>query len=333
MRVLVTGGGGFLGRAIIRQLLKAGHEVSTINRSQYPDLEATGVQCFQGDIADWKDVTQAVAGVDAVIHTAAKAGMWGPYDDYFKANVTGTQNIIRACQEFDVQRLVYTSSPSVVFGGDNQEGVDETAPYPKHYLAHYPRTKAMAERLVLNAKSPKLSVVSLRPHLIWGPGDNHLAPRLIQRQRQKRLRFIGKMSGKVDAVYVENAAYAHCLALERLEPDAPINGQSYFITNHEPWPTEKLINTILFSAGVEPVTKRVPRQLAIGAGLLLEYIYTFFKIKAEPPMTRFVAKQLSTSHWFDTKAAVEELGYEPPYSMNDGFARLREHYKSQGIKA
>ena len=327
MKVLVTGGGGFLGKVIIKQLLSEGHTVSTLNRGYYQELEDLGVTCHQGDIKKYAQVLKAVQGVDAVIHTAAKAGVWGDYEDYYSINVRGTQNIVKACKECDVNRLVYTSSPSVVFNGSDQEGIDEQEPYPDSYKAYYPKTKAEAERLALNAVDEKLSVVALRPHLIWGPGDNHLAPRLIRRQKSKRLRFIGKLSGKIDAVFVENAAYAHLLALKKLSPESSINKKAYFITNHEPWPTEKLINTILFTAGIDPVTKRVSTGVAFLAGALLEMVYTFFKIKKEPPLTRFVAEQLSTSHWFNTQAAEEELGYEPPVSMNEGFEQLRKYYQ------
>lgn len=327
MKILVTGSGGFLGKAIIKELLSEGHQLSTINRQPYPELEAMGVTCYQGDIRSLDDVEMAVAGVDAVIHSAAKAGMWGDYEDYFQINVVGTENIISACKKFKISKLVYTSSPSVTFDGNDQEGVDESAAYPDSFTAHYPKTKAIAEQKVLSSGDESLSVVALRPHLIWGPGDNHLAPRLIDRQKSKRLRFIGKSSSKVDAVYIDNAAHAHTLALEKLSPSSIINGKAYFISNQDPWPTEKLINTILFSAGIDPVTKRVPYGLAMTVAVAFEYIYAFFKIKRDPPMTRFVALQLSSSHWFDSRAAKEELGYVPRVSMVEGFRRLREHYR------
>ena len=332
MKVLVTGGGGFLGKAIITQLLKEGHQIHTLNRSHYPDLQSLGVRCFQGNISVIKDVERAAEGVDAIIHTAAKAGMWGDYDDFYQSNVIGTRNVIATCKKLGIPKLVYTSSPSVTFQGQDQESVDESVPYPSNFNAHYPATKAIAEKEVISSKDDSLSVVSLRPHLIWGPGDNHLAPRLIAKQKSKRLRFIGDVSSTIDAVYIENAAQAHVIALNKLSKDSIINGKNYFISNHEPWPTETVINTILHSAGLDPVRKRLPLRLVMILATFLENIYTFFKIKKEPPMTRFVAQQLSTSHWFDNKAAREELGYIPKVSMVEGFEKLKQYYRLHGTK-
>ncbi|NRA63872.1 MAG: NAD-dependent epimerase/dehydratase family protein [Pseudobacteriovorax sp.] len=328
MKVFVTGGGGFLGSAIVKLLLARGDEVHTINRGRYPELEQPGVTCFRGSIANFNLVKKAMEGCDAVIHTAAKAGVWGAYREYYEANVVGTKNVVNACQLLKVPKLVYTSSPSVVFGGDDQEGIDESAPYPQTYDAHYPKTKAEAERLVLNAKSPSLSVTSLRPHLIWGPGDNHLAPRLIKSYQAGKLRFIGRSSAKVDAVFIDNAAAAHIQALDQLKPEAAINGKAYFITNQEPWPTEKLINTILASAGLKPLNKRISYGIALLVGGALEFVYGLLQIRKEPPLTKFVVKQLATSHWFSSKQVRQDLRYTPKVSMVEGFEKLRESYQN-----
>lgn len=327
VKVLVTGGGGFLGQAIIKQLLAKDYEVVTLNRSHYPDLSLQGVHCLLGNIAHKGDVLKAAQGCDAIIHTAAKAGVWGPYQEYYAINVLGTRHVIEACHELGITKLVYTSSPSVVFAGMDQEGIDESTPYPAEFLAPYPQTKAEAEKLVLSSQSERLNVVSLRPHLIWGPGDNHLAPRLIEAKKTGKLKFIGKSDPIIDAVYIDNAAQAHLLALERLAPDAPINGKAYFISNDQPWPTERVINSILASAGCSPVNSHVPAKLAYGLGAALEYIYTFFKITKEPPMTRFVAKQLATSHWFSQDRAKRDLAYVPKISMEEGMSVLKEYYK------
>ncbi len=327
MKVLVTGGGGFLGQAIIDQLLVKNYEVVTLNRGAYPALQSKGVTCITGDIGTKQDVLQAARNCDAIIHTAAKAGVWGDYHEYFITNVIGTRNVLESCLELGIRKLVYTSSPSVIFAGEDQMGVDEGTPYPKMYLAHYPQTKAEAEKLVIAAQSHQLDVVSLRPHLIWGPGDNHLAPRLIASQKAGRLKFIGNKETKIDAVFIDNAAQAHIIALEKLYPGSPIAGNTYFITNHEPWPTGYLINNILKSAGYDPVTSHIPAKLAYFVGWGMEFFYTFFKIKKEPFLTRFVARQLATSHWFDNKRAQRDLGYNPEVSMDEGMKRLRQSYQ------
>ncbi|MEE8169900.1 MAG: NAD-dependent epimerase/dehydratase family protein, partial [Phycisphaerae bacterium] len=233
---LVTGGGGFLGRAIIGRLVARDVAVRSLSRGDYPELVALGVETVRGDVADPGVVAAACRGCDVVIHTAARAGVWGSRRDYEATNIRGTENVVAACLACGAPRLVYTSSPSVVFDGRDMEGVDERAPYPSKYHAHYPRTKAHAERTVLAANSDKLATVALRPHLIWGPRDNHLVPRIIARGRAGRLRRIGRENKLIDSVYIDNAAAAHLLAAERLSPGSPIAGGAYFITNGEPMP-------------------------------------------------------------------------------------------------
>lgn len=329
MNVLVTGGSGFLGKAIVRRLLARGDTVRTYSRGDYPELQAEGVETLRGDVADAGPVADAVDGCDAVIHAAAKPGVWGAYDEYYRCDVVGTRNVIEACRRKGVTRLVYTSSPSVVFDGKDQEGWDESAPYPKRYLSHYPKTKAMAERAVLEANSQELCTVALRPHLIWGPDDNQLVPRVIARAKAGRLRLVGDEHALVDAVYIDNAAQAHVLAVDRLAPDAACAGNVYFVTNHEPWPMGKILNGILAAAGLPPVTKHVSPRLAYTAGALLELAYTVLRKKEEPFMTRFVARQLATAHWYDNTAAKRDLGYEPEVSMDEGMGRLAQHLRGK----
>jgi nucleoside-diphosphate-sugar epimerase len=323
-RILVTGGGGFLGQALIRQLLERGHSVQTLNRSRYPELERLGVRCFQGDLADYPAVRAAAEGVSLVFHVGAKAGVWGPYDDYVRANVVGTENVLRACRELGIKRLVYTSSPSVTFHGGDQEGIDESTPYPATFLAPYPATKAQAEQAVLAANGPDLATVALRPHLIWGPGDQHIVPRILDRARKGRLGLIGPPGKKVDAVYIDNAALAHICAMQRLSINSRIAGKAYYITNGEPWPTEDIINGFLNAAHLPPVTRRLSLLVAYRLAALLEWVFTFFRIKQEPPLTRFAVLQLGTSHWYETRAAREELGYIPRISMREGLKVLEQ---------
>lgn len=322
-KILVTGGGGFLGKALISELIARGHTIHTLNRGQYPELEKKGVHCFQGDLADPDLVKQAARGCSTVFHVAAKAGLWGVYADYYKANVIGTQNVLLACRTLGVPRLIHTSSPSVSFGGSDQEGIDESHPLPAHYMAAYPATKALAEKMVLAASGPELATIALRPHLIWGPGDNHIMPRLLARARQGRLRLIGAAGKKVDAVYIDNAVQAHLCAYDRLQKGSPIDGKVYFVTNDEPMPLEDIINSILEAAGLPPVTRRISATAAYGIGATLEIVYRLLRLKNEPALTRFAVRQMSTAHWYNTRAAQEELGYRPQVSMREGFQRLR----------
>ena len=328
MRVLVTGGGGFLGTAICRLLRARGDEVVSLARNAYPQLEWLAVRQVQGDIASLDAVLAASKGCDAIVHTAAKAGAWGALEDYYQANVAGTDHVIAACFMNGIGRLVHTSTPSVVHAGRDLEGVDERAPIATHFTAHYPRTKAIAEQRVLQANGPDLATVALRPHLVWGPGDNHLLPRLVRRARAGRLRFVGKASKLVDATYIDNAAPAHLDALDRVRPGAACAGRAYFISNDAPWKLDDMVNALLNAGGLPKVTKRIPYRAAHALGHVLETVYGALRLSAEPPMTRFVAEQLATAHWFDISAAKRDLGYVVKVSMGEGIGRVREWFRT-----
>jgi 2-alkyl-3-oxoalkanoate reductase len=324
MRALVTGGGGFLGKAIVRQLVGDGHEVLSFSRGSYPELEKLGVRHVRGDLSSEGDVCRAAAGCDVVFHVAAKAGPWGPYDEYHSANVVGTWNVIQACKKTGVNRLVYTSSPSVVFNGDDMEGIDESVPYGRHFESAYPATKAIAERMVLRASNGELATVALRPHLIWGPGDNNLLPRLVDKARAGRLRLVGSGRNKIDIVYVDNAARAHLQAAETLYPGSPVAGRAYFISNGDPRPIGEILNMIMDVYDLPPVKQKVPAGIAYFGGWLFEKIYLACRLRGEPLVTRFLARELSTAHWFDISAARNDFGYKPEISIEEGFRLLRE---------
>jgi nucleoside-diphosphate-sugar epimerase len=329
-RNLVTGGGGFLGGAIVRKLREHGQHVRSISRGHYPELERLGVECMQADLGDVAALTRAAEGCDVVFHVAARAGIWGAYDDFHRVNVVGTENVLAACRANGIARLVYTSSPSVVFDGRDMEGTDESAPYPKHYEAAYPQTKALAEQAVRAANGPDLATVALRPHLIWGPGDPHLTPRILARGRSGRLRRIGPGTNRVHTVYVDNAADAHLLAADRLAPGSPIAGRVYFIAQDEPRPLWEVIDRILAAGGVPPVTRGVPTWAAVALGAMIEGAYRLLRLSGEPPMTRFVARELATAHWFDLSAARRDLGFVPAVSFEEGMRRLADSLKKSG---
>lgn len=324
MKALVTGGGGFLGGAIVRLLQQRGHAVRSFTRTAYPWLDELGIEQVFGDLADPAAIEKAMAGVEVVFHVAAKAGIWGRHAEFFATNVTGTQNVLAACKALGIRKLVYTSTPSVVHGGSELDGANESTPYPKHFEAAYPETKAIAEKAVLAANGPNLATVSLRPHLIWGPGDPHLIPRVIARAKAGKLRRIGTRPVKVDATYIDNAADAHLLAAERLDIGSALAGKPYFITNGDPVDLWEFLNRVLAEAGLPPVTRTVSVWKARLAGRVLEWVYGAFRLPGEPAMTRYVASQLATSHWYDIAAARRDLGYEPRVSVEEGLKRLGE---------
>lgn len=327
---LVTGGGGFLGRAIVEQLIVRGVPVTSFARGAYPQLEARGVRAIQGDLADARAVARACAGQAVVFHVAAKAGMWGPHAEFHRVNVVGTQHVIDGCRAGAVRRLVYTSTPSVVFAGGDLCGVDESAPYPSRYDAAYPETKALAERLVLAANDGTLATVALRPHLIWGPGDPHFVPRLTARARAGRLRIVGDGRNVADFIYVDDAAAAHVQAAERLAPRSTVAGRVYFLSAGAPRPLWTMVNHLLEAAGLPPVTRAVPARLAWAAGCVLELVHRGLRLRGEPMMTRFLARELATSHWFDVSAARRDLGWEPRVDLTEGLRRLRASLRSRG---
>ena len=324
MTALVTGGGGFLGGAVVRLLRRRGRAVRSFTRTAYPWLDELGVEQVLGDLSDPAAVERAAAGVDVVFHVAAKAGVWGRRADYVATNVTGTEHVLAACQKHGVRKLVYTSTPSVVHGGGDLEGADETTPYPTHFGADYPETKATAEKAVLAANGPELATVALRPHLIYGPGDPHLVPRLLDRARAGNLRRVGSRPVKVDVTYVDNAADAHLLAADTLDVGSPAAGKAYFVSDGEPVELWAFINQVLVEAGLPPVTRTVSAWKARLAGRVLERAYRLLRLPGEPAMTRFVADQLATSHWYDISAAKRDLGYDPKVSTAEGLRRLGE---------
>lgn len=324
MKLFVTGGGGFLGRAIVRQLCAQGHEVVTYSRGHYPVLDRLGVTHFQGDLSEYKVLENAMTGCDAVFHVAAKTGIWGKYEDFYGANVTGTENVLRACRALGITNLVFTSSPSVVFDGKNSEGHNESLPYPEKYDAWYPQTKAIAEKLVRAANNASLKTVCLRPHLIWGPEDDHFIPRLFAKSRAGKLRILGNAPNLVDCIYVDNAAQAHLMAFDQLLRDPrPVEGNTYFLSQGAPIPIAEFINRLLATGDYPPVSRRLSPGIARLAGRFLETVYRMFRIAAEPPITLFLAQQLSTAHWYDISAARRDFGYEAEVSLEQGMDRLR----------
>ena len=324
MQTLVTGGGGFLGLYIVEQLLQQGHSVRVLCRGQYPALKALGVPTVQGDLRDEAAVNDACRDVEAVFHTAAVPGVWGDWKMYHGINTLGTFNVIKACRKQGVARLIYTSSPSVVFDGADHVDADESLSYPTTWLCHYPHSKALAEQAVLAANDGEtLRTISLRPHLIWGPRDNHLIPRLIQKARSGRLRRVGDGTNIVSVAYVENAAAAHVQAELALRSSTAAAGKAYFINERDAVNLWDWINLILAKTGLPPVEKAISKGAATRLGAILEGVWSLFRLGGEPPMTRFIAAQLAGSHSYCVAAAERDFGYRPLCSTEEGLRRLQ----------
>ena len=319
--ILVTGAGGFVGLALTRMLVARGDRVRHYSRRAYRSLAALGVEQTLGELDDTDALSRTMRGCDSVAHVAARAGVWGTLGDFWRPNVLGTRSVISACLKTGISRLVVTSSPSVVFHAGGHEGADEHLPYPAKHGSLYSRTKAIAEKEALAANSPSLAVTALRPHLVWGPGDPHLLPRLYARARAGRLVKLGS-GGMVDTTCVANAAHAHVLALDAVAPGAACAGRAYFIANDEPTPLWELIDRLLAAEGLPPVSRTVPVSLARAVAAVSECLWACFPLPGEPPTTRFVVEELSASHWYSLAAARRDLGYQPIVTLAQGLAEL-----------
>lgn len=320
-----------MGRYIVDRLLSRGDEVTILGRTEHEDLRKRGVAFVRADLGDRDRVIEACRGCEVVYHVAAKAGIWGSWESYFRPNVEGTRAVLEGCRRHGVRKLVYTSTPSVVFTGEALVNAGESLPYGRDWLCHYAHTKALAEQAVLSANEPgQLRTVALRPHLIWGVGDNHLIPRVIDRARKGRLRIVGEGKNQVDIVHVANAADAHLQAEAALDEPGRADGKAYFISQGEPVALWDWINDLLERLGIPPVEKRISARAAYVIGAVCEAVYALLRKKEEPPMTRFVAVELAKDHFFDISAARRDLGYDPAVSTEAGLEELVVHWRPQG---
>jgi nucleoside-diphosphate-sugar epimerase len=322
---LVIGGTGFLGGEIIRQLLERGQKVRTLCRRNGNVPE--GAEIVLGDLADRSSLKKACQGIETVYHTASMPSISVHWEPFFDTNIIGTLNVIDACQAAGVQKLIYTSSASVIFDGKPQHGVDETAPYPTRWLAHYPHSKSIAETWVLNAanytEGTPLLTCSIRPHLIIGKRDRHLIPRLLQRAESGRLFRVGDGKNLIDIIFVENAALGHIQAAEALtSKESPVNGNAYFLSQGEPVNCWEWIDEVLTMKGLPKVKRSISLTAAWTLGLLLEGWYTCFRLRGEPIMTRFLAAELAQTHYLNISKAKRDFGYTPVVSMAEGMRQL-----------
>lgn len=328
MRCMVTGGGGFLGRSIAEMLANRGDKVRIFSRNTYPEMEKLGIESVAGDVRDLEAVSKACMGCDAVFHVAAIPGIWGDESVFRKINFGGTKNVLEACRRRGVEKMVYTSSPSVVFDMKDECGINESTPYPQKFFNPYSQSKAQAELLALqqNGRDGVL-VCAIRPHLIYGPRDNHLIPRLLERARLQKLRIVGDGTNKVDLTYVDNAAFAHILACDAMNATR-IAGRAYFISDDQPVVLWDWINTLLKELEIPPVTKKISQKNAVRVGKVMEKVYNLFRIKSEPRMTHFLAMALSCSHYYDLTNAKRDFRYAPPVKPEEALRRTVEYFKN-----
>ena len=330
MKALVTGGNGFLGGWIVDKLLARGAQVRALVRRDCPELLNKGVELIKADLRNREQTINACRDIEVVFHAASKLDHWGKWKDFEATNIMGTSHIIEGCRKHHVAKLIYTSTPSVIFNGSDLCNVDETYPYPPKYHSHYAASKATAERMVISSNNRELITVALRPHLIWGPGDNHLIPAILKEAAKGRLSMIGNRKVMVDFSYVENVAHAHLAAADHMGDNPKIGGQVYFITQGEPVYLWHFINGLLRLHGIPPVTRRLPVGAARTLAIASEAIYKILPIKGKPVLTRFLVGQLTRSHYFNITKAVDDLGYQPRVSMAEGLEKTAQYFKIFG---
>ncbi|MGP9693160.1 NAD-dependent epimerase/dehydratase family protein [Brachybacterium sp. AOP25-B2-12] len=328
MKVLVTGASGMLGRAVAETLRDRGDTVEAFQRRA---ADIPGVRDVRGSLTDAGDVTRAVEGVDAVVHLAAKVSISGPEAEFRAVNIGGTQNVLDALRASGGGRLINISSPSVAHLGTSIVGLDATPPDPERARGPYARTKASAELLAMAADGTDgLLVTSVRPHVVWGPGDTQLVGRIVDRARRRRLPLLDQGLALIDTTYVTNAAEAIVAALDRIEE---VHGESFVVSNGEPRTVRDVLGGFCDAAGVPRPTLRIPGSLGRAAGRLVETLWDLRPGTDEPPMTEFLAEQLSTAHWFDQRRTRERLEWTPRIPLDDGFAELHRWFERHPVPA
>ncbi len=322
MNVLVTGGGGFIGKSLIKQLIARQYNVSSYSRSFHAELEAMSVTQIRGDIRDKVTLSKACHKMDVVFHIAAKVGFWGSHKDFHETNVGGSENVVAACLDQGVKYLIFTSSASVVFGGQDICGGDESLPYPKQLVSNYTATKAMAEKIVIAANGSQVRSLSLRPHLVWGLGDNHLMPRILKKAREGRLFKIGNRDTLIDTTHIDNYTHAQLMAFDALRNDPKAGGQAYFITDGRPIKTWDFVNALLHAHGLAEVDRSIPKHIALKVSQLMVLWHKVFLSKKEPTLSPFIVNELCTSHWFDISKAKKILSYEAQTTFEEGMRTI-----------
>lgn len=312
-----------LGGAVAQLLRDKGHHVRTFQRG----ASAGATDEVRGSLTDRAAVSRAVDSMDAVIHLAAKVSFTGQWEDFIATNILGTSNLLEAAKDSGVKDFVFVSSPSVAHFGDALAGAGAGEADPLKARGFYARSKAAAELNALGSDSAQLRVTAIRPHVVWGPGDTQLVERVIQRAKAGRLPLLDQGAALIDTTYIDNAAAAIVRGLERMDH---AHGRALVVTNGEPRPVGELIAGICTAGGAPARKLNVPGWLARGAGSIIEKAWLAAGsrnlVHDEPPMTRFLAEQLSTAHWFDQRETHEVLDWKPEVSIDDGLRRLAAHY-------
>ena len=327
MKTLVTGATGFLGGALVRRLNNMGWDVTALGRnvSKIDQLESEGIRAFQLDLKDKNAMAAACKDQEIVFHCAAFPSPWGSFEKFYQANVIGTRNVIRGCEEHKVKRFVYVSTPSLYFGYSSRMNVKETDALPEP-VSNYAATKILAEQEVDEAFAKGLPTITIRPRGIFGPGDTVISPRLIPRLRSGRLPIIGDGANVVDLTYIENVVDALLLCAE-----SPTNtlGKKYNISNDEPIKLWEWLKKICDELGFQYPKIKISYPVAHGLAAALEAACTLIPTHPEPPLTRMAVNMIANSTTLDITAARRDLGYSPRVSVDEGFDKFMKWWKER----
>lgn len=307
-----------LARCTAERLRARGDEVVLMQRH----ASADDFEQQLGDVRDMSAVERAMTGCDAVIHAAARVGVVGSWDEFRSTNVDGVANVLMAARLQGIERFVHVSTPSVAHSGHSLVGAPADSAVVGRRGAYYAESKALGERLALAAASDAFPLVVVRPHLVWGPGDTQLVGRIVERARQGRLALVGSGAALIDSTYIDNAADALVAALDAVQPSAACIGRPYVVANAEPRPVGELVAGIVAAAGLRAAPRHVPFAIAVRAGAVVEKVWALRGTQTDPPLTRFLAEQLGTAHWFDLRATMTDLAWSPKVSIDEGLARL-----------
>lgn len=330
MKVLITGARSLLLGNVAQLLHERGDEVVCMQRSRASFAGSSDVQQVLADIRDAEAVRHASRGCDAIIHGAARVGIVGTEADFREVNIDGTANVLLAADVNNVHRFVHVSTPSVAHSGASIIGGSAEPAVTGRKGSLYAETKAVAEQMALAANSSHMASVAIRPHLVWGPGDTQLVGRIVERAQQGRLVMVGSGSALVDATYIDNAVTSLVAAVDAAQPGALCAGNAYVIANGEPRTVHELMRGICSAAGAPYSPRHIPASLALKIGSAMEWLWPRVR-SDEPPLTRFVAEQLGTAHWFDPRPAREELRWSPHVTIDEGFVLLRQWFLANPV--
>ena len=323
----MTGTGSLLLGGLASELLRRGDEVVCLQRRPAAFMGHQNAHEVLADICNSDAVALAAKGCDAIIHGAARVGVVGSQKEFYDTNVLGTENILRAAEQQSISRLVFVSTPSVAHTGASLVGAPAGRAEIGRSRSYYAESKAIAERTVLNARNSQLAVVAIRPHLVWGPGDTQLVGRIVERAKSGRLAVVGTGNALVDSTYIDNAISAHIAALDALHVGSSCDGNAYVVSNGEPRTVNELMRSMCESAGVPFEPRHLSLTLGIRLGSLVERLWPLMQ-SSEPPITRFIAEQLGTAHWFDQRVVHNDLKWAPSVTLDEGFKQLTQWFAS-----